>query len=222
MVRFALFAAGLLTLPSAALAFADTYAGRLEALTEVQRLQSQLQSRDSATETLRLWCDEHHWAAPAQIRALRDTTTAKPASPQVRALLGAAARTPITYRRVRLMCGERVLSEADNWYLPGKLTAEMNKQLEQTDTPFGVVVRSLNFKRQSVSARILLHPFDEPPVSAPVPAASAGPPLKLPHAVIENSAVLTTPDGAAFSVVIETYTRAALDPAGDLASLPPR
>ncbi|HEX7757967.1 MAG TPA: hypothetical protein VF459_00580 [Caulobacteraceae bacterium] len=217
MFRFRLIAlaAGLLVLPKVAAAFPDTYAGRLEALTQVQRLQTQLLSRDSASETLSLWCAEHHWADPAQIRAVRDTATVKPPSPQVRDLLGAGARTPIRYRRVKLMCGERVLSEADNWYLPGKLTAEMNRLLDQTDTPFGVAVKALNFKRQGLDSRILLHPFEEtgesgPSAAAPPPGAEA-PPLSLPHAVIQNSAVLTAADGTAFSVVVETYTGAALD-----------
>jgi hypothetical protein len=198
--------------PASAPAFPNTYAGRLQALTEAQRLQGELQRRDSATETLRLWCAAHHWAEPALIRALRDPTAAKPPSPTVRALLGAGPRTPIRYRRVKLVCGERVLSEADNWYLPGKLTAEMNKALDETDTPFGVAVKALNFHRQSVGSRILIHPYDEPPPKPPTGPGAEPPPLVLPYAVIQNSAVLFTGDGAAFSVVVETYTRAALDP----------
>lgn len=207
-------AAALATLlaPAIAPAFPNTYEGRLRALTEAQRLQGELQSRPSATETLRLWCAAHHWADPAQIRAIRDPAAVKPASPAVRSLLGAGPRTPIRYRRVKLVCGERVLSEADNWYLPGKLTAEMNKSLDETDTPFGVAVKALDFHRQAVGSRILIHPYDEAP---PAPGAKPGaepPPLVLPYAVIQNSAVLLTGDGAPFSVVVETYTRAALDP----------
>ena len=207
-------ALALLVLPQALAAFPNSYAGRLEALTEVQRLQNQLQRRDSATETLRLWCADHHWADPADIRALRDAKTQKPPSPAVRSLLGAGPKTPIRYRRVKLMCGERVLSEADNWYLPGKLTAEMNRLLDQTDTPFGVAVRALGFKRLAVDSRILLHPFDEPPIAASTRPDAPPQSLVLPYGVIENSAVLLAADGAPFSVVVETYTRATLDPAG--------
>ncbi len=220
--RLIAVASGLLAAPVSVSAFPDSYAGRLDALTQVQRLQTQLQSRDSASETLRLWCAEHHWADPAQIRAIRDTTAVKPPSPQVRDLLGAGPRTPIRYRRVKLMCGERVLSEADNWYLPARLTPEMNRQLDQTDTPFGVVVKALGFKRQGLDARVLLHPFDDPSGTAPGGARAAAATLALPHAVIQNSAVLTAADGAAFSVVIETYTAATLDPASGQAGLPPR
>ena len=48
------------------------------------------------------------------------------------------------YRRVQLACGDRVLSEADNWYLVGRLTLDMNTALERTETPFGVAVRALD------------------------------------------------------------------------------
>ncbi|MBS0411457.1 MAG: hypothetical protein JSR86_16190 [Proteobacteria bacterium] len=209
--RAAVFTTMLLA-PAIAPAFPNTYDGRLRALTEAQRLQGELQSRDSATETLRLWCQAHRWADPAQIRAIRDVAAVKPPSPAVRNLLGAGPRTPIRYRRVKLVCGERVLSEADNWYLPGKLTPEMNKALDETDTPFGVAVKALGFHRQAIGSRILIHPYDEAPPPAPARPGAEPPPLVLPYAVIQNSAVLITGDGAPFSVVVETYTRAALDP----------
>jgi chorismate-pyruvate lyase len=194
-------------------AYPNSYAGELDALTEVQRLQTALQSRDSATETLRLWCADHHWAEPAQIRAVRDKAVDKPATPEVRNLLGAGAKTPVRYRRVKLMCGDKVLSEADNWYLPGKLTAEMNKALDESETPFGVVVKPLNFTRRAVDSRILVHPFDEPP-EAPAPTKPGEiPQLPLPDTVIQNTAVLLAGDGAPFSVVVESYTRETLSPA---------
>jgi hypothetical protein len=44
------------------------------------------------------------------------------------------------------------LSEADNWYRAGALTLAMNKTLDETDTPFGTVVRPLNFTRRTLDA----------------------------------------------------------------------
>jgi len=219
MMRVFLAAAALTAPPAAARAFPDSYAGRLDALTEVQRLQASLQSRDSATESLRLWCEGHGWAQPAQIRALRDVAAVKPPSPEVRALLGAGPRTPIRYRRVKLMCADKVLSEADNWYLPGKLTAEMNRALDETDTPFGVAVKALGFHRRAVDSRILLHPFDPSPRDVRPPAPGQPPQLPLPYAVIQNTAVLSTDTSGPFSVVVETYTRAALDPPSTAAAI---
>lgn len=209
IIRTALAVAALTTAPLASQAFPDSYAGRLDALTETQKLQASLQSRDSATETLRLWCESHGWAQPAQIHAVRDAATVKAPTAQVRALLGARGRTPIRYRRVRLMCADKVLSEADNWYLPGKLTPEMNQALDQTDTPFGVAVKALGFHRKAVESLVLLHPFDD---DADGGTASDAHALRLPQAVIRNTAVLSTDAGGPFSVVVESYTRQVLDP----------
>jgi hypothetical protein len=89
----------------------------------------------------------------------------------------------VRYRRVRLTCGDDVLSEADNWYLPGALTADMNRRLDDSDTPFGAVVRPLGFHRRTLSA---------------VKLAPPGPILRV-------RAVLLTPDEKAFSYVVETY-----------------
>jgi len=43
----------------------------------------------------------------------------------------------VKYRRVQPSCGDHILSEADNWYVPRRLTPEMNRLLETTDVPFG-------------------------------------------------------------------------------------
>ncbi len=45
------------------------------------------------------------------------------------------------------MCGGHVLSEADNWYVPARLTPQMNRALDTSDTPFGAAVKALDFHR---------------------------------------------------------------------------
>ncbi len=117
------------------------------------RLKADLLANPSATQVLTKWCGDLHLATPAVIRAERDLTD-KPATPDIRALLGAASDEPIRYRRVRLMCGTHILSEADNWYRPSQLTPAMNKALMETDTPFGTVVRPLGFSRRTLDAAI--------------------------------------------------------------------
>ncbi len=57
--------------------------------------------------------------------------------------LGVKPGAELRYRRVQLVCGSRVLSEADNWYLPGHLSPAMNQVLDSTDEPFGRVVGPL-------------------------------------------------------------------------------
>lgn len=191
-----------------------TYVARLEATALLQSLNAELLSHDSATAVLQRWCDVHRLAPGARIAARRISAAAEtPAGAEVRQALGVGPEAPVRHRRVQLTCGERVLSEADNWYLPARLTPEMNRLLEATDTPFGVVARPLAFRRRTLSAVPLFHPLGEgwelrpPPADAPV--------MIIPAEVLRHRAVLVTPDGRPFSLVVETYTAAVLD-------LPPR
>ncbi len=83
-------------------------------------------------------------ASPAgTARALREQGADKPLTAEQRARLGLGPDEQVRYRHVRLACGDRVLSEADNWYVPARLTPEMNAALEGSDAPFGRVVRPL-------------------------------------------------------------------------------
>ena len=196
--------AAALGLASDAEAFPDSFEGRLEALALLQTLNADLLSHDSATATLQRWCAEHGLAAEPRIVAHR-VSVEKPADAEVRTLLAAGADEPIRYRRVALACGERVLSEADNWYRPGRLTAEMNRALETTETPFGAVVRSLGFHRRTLDAVLLFEPLSDGWERRPRPPTLRHA-LALPHELLRHRAVLETPDGVPFSLVVETYT----------------
>ncbi len=114
-------------------AWPDTFVARVEAVALLQTLNVNLLSHDSATLTLERWCDVHRLASPARIVAVRDTDREKPVSPEQRRELAVTPAEPVRYRRVRLLCGTVELSEADNWYVPGRLTAEMNKLLDGTE-----------------------------------------------------------------------------------------
>lgn len=191
----------------------DTPVARLEALAELQTLNADLLSHDSATLTLDRWCSRHHLADGARIVADRVRGQDKPPPAAVREQLHAGADQPIAYRRVRLRCGEHILSEADNWYVPSRLTADMNRTLETSDTAFGRVVQPLRFQRHTVLAKLLWSPLPENWDSggAPLPRARPGTSLPIPDQVIEHQALLTRADGEPFSYVIETYTGAVLD-----------
>lgn len=145
----------------------------------------ELATHDSATAVLQAWCETRHLARPGtRIQAQPVKGANKLAPPEVLKALGGAAEGAVRYRRVDLKCGDRVLSQADNWYLPGKLTAEMNLVLDESGTPFGVAVKALNFHRKTLS-------------SALRPA---------PDRVLQHSAVLLNGKGEPFSFVVETYT----------------
>jgi chorismate-pyruvate lyase len=177
-------ALAVLLLPSAASAASDQ--------AELTNLQRDLLSGGSATAILTRWCADHHLADPPRIVALRDTGAVVAAPPEVRRRLGVRPGETVAYRRVRLACGERVLSEADNWYLPARLTPQMNQTLEQTDTPFGQAVNALDFHRVTLGATRLWRGSG----ASPAPAE-----------VLRIEAVLISGAGAPFAVVRETYRR---------------
>src|ERR1700730_4698032 len=191
---------------SGALPWQESFTARLEALALLQTLNSELLSHDSATRTLERWCAAHQLASPARIVAERVDGAYRAPTDEQRQLLGVNATESIRYRKVRLVCGGHVLSEADNWYIPARLTPEMNRVLDTTDTAFGRAVQALNFRRRTLSAKLLWSPL--PPdwdMGAPLPDAR-GATLTIPHEVLEHRAVLTLPDGTPCSEVIETYT----------------
>jgi chorismate-pyruvate lyase len=180
------------------------FVSRVEALALLETLNSELLSNNSATLTLERWCDVHHLASPPRIEALRVPDADKPVSPELRQELHVTPTEPVRYRRVQLTCGSIVLSEADNWYVPSRLTPEMNKLLDTTDTPFGRAVQTLHFQRRTLSSKLLWHPLPEgwEMNAASINAAV----VPMPATLLEHRAVLTLPDGTPFSEVVESYT----------------
>jgi chorismate-pyruvate lyase len=187
--------------------WSNDFTARLEALALLETLNAELLSHDSATLTLDRWCDAHRLASPAKVVAVRDKDATRPPTAEQRRALGVSDSEPIRYRRVKLVCGTHVLSEADNWYVPSRLTPDMNHQLETSDIAFGRAVQALHFQRRTLSAKLLWSPLPDGWDVAPAALPDAGAKwLKVPHAVLEHQAVLTLPDGTAISEVIETYT----------------
>jgi chorismate-pyruvate lyase len=190
-----------------AAAWSNDFMARVEALALIQTLNAELLSHDSATLTLDRWCDAHHLASPPKVTAQRDKAIAKEATPELRKLLGVTTGEPVRYRRVKLVCGAHVLSEADNWYVPSRLTPEMNQQLDTTDVAFGRAVQALHFQRRTVSAKLLWSPlpddWETTAAALPDPASKT---LRIPHQVLQHQAVLALPDGTPISTVVETYT----------------
>ena len=187
----------------------DDYVERVELLALLQTLNADLLSHDSATVTLERWCADHRLADPARIVAQRTRDTDKPIPDALRSRLAIEPNEPLRYRHVRLVCGTRVLSEADNWYVPGRLTADMNRQLDTTDEPFGKVVRPLGFQRRTQSAELLWSPLPRGWELAGPAATTAGRlPLQIPAGVLRHEAILSTSAQVPFSAVVETYTGA--------------
>ncbi|MGV1905017.1 hypothetical protein [Agrobacterium cavarae] len=187
----------------------DTPVGRLAVLATVQDLSVQLLSQDSATLTLEHWCADHKLAEPAKISAVR-LKDMKTAPDVVRHQLNVSASDPLGYRHVLLKCGDLVLSEADNWYVPDRLTTDMNQTLDTTDTPFGKVVLPLHFQRHTVSSQLIWQPLPEHWEMGQAIPPGHSTALEIPQTLITNEAVLTKPDGTPISFVIENYKAALL------------
>ena len=186
----------------------DTFLARVEALATMETLSADILASHSATLALEKWCGDHAIALPATIRAERvKDAPEKPIRPEQRAHLQVGPDEPIRYRRVRLACGAHVLSEADNWYVPARLTPEMNRVLEASDTPFGKAVAALHFTRQSLGAEIVWPVL--PPVwqeRAPRPD-NADATLHIPLEIFEHQAVLYDDHHRPISEVDEHYMR---------------
>ena len=142
------------------------------------------------------WCAERGLASDPRIVAVRVPGLDKPAGAARRARLAVGPDEPVRYRRVRLACGDHVLSEADNWYVPARLTSEMNAALDGTQAPFGRVVRPLQPSRRNLSLTRLWQPENG---AMPGPAE----PLFSVEAVLSAG-------GVPFCEVAETYTGAVL------------
>jgi hypothetical protein len=181
------------------------FVSRLKSALLLQTLNAELLSHESATVTLEGWCSSHGLASSPLV-AERVPGEDKAATEEQRALLRLSEPDVVRYRKVRLRCGSLVVSEADNWYVPGRLTAEMNTLLDTSDTPFGRVVKSLDFRRRTIAVTVL-SPF-LPPGWETMPAARIEHMSQpcLPAYLLQHRAILTLPDGTPFSEVVETYT----------------
>lgn len=186
------------------------YVQRLRLQAQLQTLNADLLSHDSATAVLQALCDRRDPEAPRILARQVEVPDDLAAANAARRQLGAAANEPVRRRRVELRCGEVVLSRADNWYLPGRLTAQMNIDLESTERPFGVVIRPLGFQRRTLSSRLLFQPL--PPGWEAADPRGFDVPVSVPPNVLQHRAVLQTPDGRPFALLIETYSDRVLVP----------
>lgn len=188
-------------------AWPDALLTRTQALALVQGLNAEILASRSATATLEAWCRDH--ALAPEPRVVAEVMAGEDRAPDAeqRQRLRADSGEVVRYRRVRLRCGGRVLSEAENWYLPGRLTPEMNRALETSDTPFGRVVAPLEPYRRTFAARLLWSPLPqgwERSSGATPPCRSAGP-LAIPAELFEHGALVLGRDGQPIAEVHEVY-----------------
>jgi hypothetical protein len=213
---------------SSAATWTDTPVARLEALALIESLNAEILSNSSATLTLERWCRDHALADPAQILAHRVDAAPTPPTAEVRSDLQLSPEDPVRYRRVELTCGPHVLSVAENWYVPSRLTPDMNRLLDETQTPFGKVVLPLKPHRETLAVQPLWSPLPEgwerlrsPSSSGAPEVKAAAAPLNIPPALFKHRAVLYTEAHVAIAEVREIYQRDLLDfPEPQIATVP--
>jgi hypothetical protein len=202
----------------------DTPATRLAALALVESLNAELLASPSATLVLEHWCAAHQLAEPALVRAEPLGSQPDDVDDAIRRDLELDAHDLVIHRRVALSCGGRLLSVADNWYVPARLSQAMNQQLEHSQQPFGKVVAPLQPYRRTLSARLLWSPLAEGWELAPhhhaageaagdAPGAALRGPLQLevPQELFEHRALMSGSDHRPIAELRETYQRGLLD-----------
>ncbi len=142
-----------------------------------EALHAALLAADSATAVLERLC-----GGPIRIRRCQ-AATPTPLSPSL-------AAPPALHRRVELVFGATILSNADLWYRPDLLPPAMARAIAETDTPFGRVVQGLGLRRRTLASRI----------GTPGEAAC-----------LEHRAILVTTAGEIVAEVFERYGWALLE-----------
>lgn len=189
---------------SAQTAVPPTQLAGAQALALIQTLNADLLASRSATATLEAWCVAHDLANPARIRAEVQTGATNPITAEQRMRLSIGAAEPVGYRRVRLWCGDRLLSQAENWFVPARLTADMNATLAAGDTPFGTVIRPLGPSRRTLASELLWHPLPEGWERGAVWLRGCAP---IPQELLRHRALVSDGSGRPLAEVVETYQR---------------
>jgi chorismate-pyruvate lyase len=201
-------AAPLLGLVQAAPTWLDTFESRLEILALTQTLNAEILASASATQSLERWCRDHKMADDPIIVARVISGSDKAPTVEQLQRLQVASVSDVKYRRVELRCGSHVFSEADNWYVPSRLTDEMNKLLETSETPFGKAVQPLRPYRRTFAVTLLWSPLPagwEQQRRVRVQPGERARALVLPKDLFEHRAILYTSDHQPFSEVNERY-----------------
>jgi chorismate-pyruvate lyase len=185
----------------------DTLLARVEALALIETLNASLLGAHTATSVLDKWCADHKMASDPAVRARLVIGMDKPVSTEQRQRLHIDATERVAYRHVELACGGHVLVEADNWYVPGRLGAEINHILAMTDTPFGRAVQDLNPVRENFSVEILWKPLPDGWELGPPPAERPAAALAIPWRLFQHRALVYNGAHEPFSEVSEIYTR---------------
>lgn len=179
---------------------------RLEATALLQSLNVELLTGDSEKQTLEHWCVSHRLVSNPQIAIERVLDAEELPTEAQRKMLATAEKEPVRHRKVRVRCGSSVLLEADDWYLPSRVSPQVNALLEGTELPLQRAVQIAHFKRRTLSATLLWPQLPElgelGSAKGVTESQAIGP---LPARVLTHHVLLMLPDGRPFGEIQANY-----------------
>jgi chorismate-pyruvate lyase len=189
----------------------DTLLARVKARTLIETLNARLLCAScTVTAVLDRWCANDGLASEPLVHARLIKDVEKPISPEQRQRLQIGPEEEVTYRHVELSCGGHVLAEADNWYVPSRVGAAINRVLTTTDTPFGRAVQSLKPVRENLSVEFLWKPLHDGWELGPPQAERPEEALAMPWQLFQHRALIYSDKHLPFSEVREIFTREVL------------
>jgi chorismate-pyruvate lyase len=170
----------------------------------VRELSEHLLHASTATEALHTWCAARSLSA-GPITVAKQAPD-RPCYPDDDMLdeLRLDRHERIGYRRVQLVRGQLVLSEADNWFVPDRLPPEVRELLETRNMPFGTAIAQLQPWRRTYFVR-----FAELSAAWEAGAEESSFVLSPAMTILEHKAVVLDRNRRPLAVVSERY-RAAL------------
>ncbi len=152
--------------------------GLLDERRSIESLHAALLAADSATSVL----EAFFGAVTVQRRAV-------PPSPNdgLHERLRLSPDDVLRHRAVWLLAGDKTLSQAELWYVANRLPAEQVQRLEESNTPFGRLMKPIGLKRTVLEARLC-------------PAED--------ECALTHRALLTAPSGLPVAEVYERYSKA--------------
>jgi len=179
----------------AAIAIAVAFAAAPQSvMSPAERLDAELRASPTATQVLERRCAALGLADPARVHAEVQRGRVVASASPARGRLKVGKTEMLGYRKVRLMCGQHVLSVATNWYVPARLTDAMNAALDGGDVPFGRVILPLGPTRRTLSTW-RVKPGRVPPGGV----------------VVRHRAIVLDASGRPLAEVVEHYQRVLLD-----------
>lgn len=187
---------------------------RMDAILILEELHYELIRSSSATDVLEKWCSKYTISKDTvQIKVKKVEEKKYFPNVAIKKRLKINDDNELHYRHVKLYCGKYALSEAKNWYVPNRLTPEINYSLANTIIPFGKLIKELSPRRINIEAKFFFESqFDNiikiENESKPLALSNLfNEEMNMPRCLFRHKALIYSDKGLPISEVHETYLR---------------